>query len=112
MAKEEAYEELYTKLDTREGAKIIYKLAKSRDRRSRDMSDIAYVKDEDGTILTESGKIKGRWKHNFDKLFNAENPREQLDELPTTEGPVQCFLLDEVKKQMAKIGKGKSCGPD
>ena len=62
MAKEEAYEELYTKLDTREGAKIIYKLAKSRDRRSRDISDIAYyVKDEDGTILTESGKIKGRW---------------------------------------------------
>ena len=35
IAKEEAYDELYTKLDTREGAKIIYKLAKSRDRRSR-----------------------------------------------------------------------------
>ena len=51
MAKEETYEELYTKLDTREGAKIIYKLAKTRDRRSRDISDIAYVKDEDGTIL-------------------------------------------------------------
>ena len=48
----------------------------------------------------------------MDKLFNAENPREQLDELPTTEGPVQCSSLDEVKKQMAKMGKGKSCGPD
>ena len=104
MAKEEAYEELYTKLDTREGAKIIYKLAKSRDRRSIDISDIAYVKDEDGT--------KGRWKFFLDKLFNAENPREQLDELQTTEGPVECFSLDEVKKQMAKMGKGKSCGPD
>ena len=104
---------MYTKLDTREGAKIIYKLAKSRDRRSRDISDIAHVKDEDGTIFTESGKIKGRWKPNFDKLFNAENPREQLHELPTTEGPVQCFSLDEeVNKQMAKMGKGKSCGPD
>ena len=112
MAKEEAYEELNTKLDIREGAKIIYKLAKSRDRRCRDISDIAYVKDEDGTILTESGKIIGRWKQNVDKHFNAENPREQLDELPTTEGPVQCFSLDEVKKQMAKMGKGKSCGPD
>ena len=103
MAKEEAYEELYTKLDTREGAKIIYKLAKSRDRRSRDISDIAYVKDEHGAILTESGKIKQRWKYFFDKLFNAENPREQLDELPTTEGPVECFSLEEVKKQMAKM---------
>ena len=112
MTKEEAYDELYTKLHTREGAKIIYKLAKSRDRRSRDISDIAYVKDEDGTILTESGKIKGIKKHHFDQLFNAENPIEQLDELPTTEGPVQCFSLDEVKKQMAKVGKGKVCGPD
>ena len=64
MAKEEAYEELYTKWDTRLGAKIIYKLAKSKDTRSRDISDIAYVKAEDATILTESGKIKGRWKKN------------------------------------------------
>ena len=59
MAKEESYDELYTKLDTREGAKIIYKLANSRDRRSRDISDMAYVKDEDETILIESGIIKG-----------------------------------------------------
>ena len=41
----------------------------------------------------------------FYKLFNAENPREQLDELPTTEGPVQCFSLYEVNIQMAKMGK-------
>ena len=38
--------------------------------------------------------------------------REQLDELPTTEGPVQCFSSYEVKKQMANMGKGKACGPD
>ena len=48
--------------------------------------------------MTESGKIKERWKQNSDKLFNALNPREQLDELRTTEGPVECFSLDEVKK--------------
>ena len=28
------------------------------------------------------------------------------------EGPVECFSLDEVKTQMAKMGKGKACGPD
>ena len=103
---------MYTKLDTRAGAKILCKLAKSRDRRSRDISDIEYVKDEHGTILADSGKIEGRWKQLFYKLFNAENPREELDELPTTEGPLECFLLDEVKKQMAYMGKGKACGPD
>ena len=46
MANEEAYQELYTELDTKEGAKIIklYKLAKSSDRISRDISDIAYIR--------------------------------------------------------------------
>ena len=62
--------------------------------------------------MTESGKIKERWKQNVDKLFNAENPREQLVELPATEGPVEWFSLDELKKQMAKMGKGKACEPD
>ena len=109
MTKEEAYEELYSKLDTREGAKIIYKLAKSRDRRCRDILDIAYVKDEDGIILTGSGKNKGDGF--VYKLFNAENPREQQNELPTTKWPVECFSLYEVTKQMAKLGKGKACGP-
>ena len=53
-------------------------------------------------------------KQNFDKLFDAENPREQLhvDELPTTEGPVESLSLDEVKQQMAKMAKGKACRPD
>ena len=39
MAKEE--EQLYNKLDTKEGATLIYKFTKSRDRRSRDISDMA-----------------------------------------------------------------------
>ncbi len=62
--------------------------------------------------MTESGKIKGIWKKNLVKLFNAEHPRDQLGELSTTEGPVQCFSLNETRKQMAKMGKGKACVPD
>ena len=61
--------------------------------------------------MPESGKIKGRWKK-VDKLFNAENPREQLDELSTTEGPENYFSLDEVKKQMAEMGIGKARGSE
>ena len=62
--------------------------------------------------MTDSGKIKGRGTQNVAELFNAENPREQLDVLPTIEGPEECFSLDEVNKQMAKMGKRKACGPD
>ena len=37
FTKAAAYEDLYAKLDSREGIKIVYKLAKTRDRRSKDI---------------------------------------------------------------------------
>ena len=39
-AKESAYKDLYDKLDSIEGQKIIYKLSKTRERRTRDLTDI------------------------------------------------------------------------
>ncbi len=43
----------------------------------------------------------------FHKLFNSENPREQLDEIANTEGPVECFSLGQLMKQMANMRKEK-----
>ena len=37
IAKTAAYEDLYAKLVSREGIKMVYKLAKIRDRRSKDI---------------------------------------------------------------------------
>ena len=57
-AKESAYKDLYDKLDSIEGQKIIYKLSKTRERRARDLTDIDYIKDNNGTILTDEDEIK------------------------------------------------------
>ena len=40
IANDAAYEDLYAKLYSREGIKLVYKLAKTRERRSKDISDI------------------------------------------------------------------------
>ena len=56
MAKEEAYYDVYTKLDTRGENK--YRNLPKTETEEVDISDIAYVEDEDGTILTEWRKIK------------------------------------------------------
>ena len=63
IAKEHACEELYEKLDSKEGPNIIYKLAKSRERRTRDLTDIAFVKDRYGNILTyeQDGKVTSNY---------------------------------------------------
>ena len=42
IAKDAAYEDLYTKMDSREGIKMVYKLSKTRDRRTKDISDNIY----------------------------------------------------------------------
>ena len=39
---------------------MIYKLAKTRNRRTKDISDSIYINDEDGKILTDHEKIKDR----------------------------------------------------
>ena len=54
IAKENACEDLYQKLDSREGTYMIYKLAKTRNRRKRDISDNIYISDADGNILTDT----------------------------------------------------------
>ena len=45
-AKDAGYEELYTKLESREGQDMIYKLPKTRYRRTLDQEDIVYITDE------------------------------------------------------------------
>ena len=96
IAKEHAFEELYDKLDSKEGPTIIYKLAKSRERRTRDLTDIAFVKDRDGKILTDGESIRTRWKGYFQLLFNVENDREELQEVKPTKGPLPLYSVEEV----------------
>ena len=75
-AKDSAYKDLYDKLDSIDGQKMIYKLYKTRERRTRDLTDIAYIKDSNGTILTDEDE---RWKESFETLLNVDNEREELE---------------------------------
>ena len=75
IAKDAAYEDLYTKLDSREGIKMVYKLAKTRDRRSKDISDMPFINSLEGQILTVGSDIKLRWLTYFEGLLNTENTR-------------------------------------
>ena len=42
IAKDAAYEDRYAKLDSREGINVVYKLTKTRERRSDDISDMTF----------------------------------------------------------------------
>ena len=69
-AKTKAYEEMYQRLDTKEGEQDIYRLAKTRARKSKDIDTVKFIKGEDGRTLLGVKDIKDRWEAYFKNLFN------------------------------------------
>ena len=73
VAKGKAYDNLYQRLGTKEGEKEIYRMARIREQKTRDINQIKWIKDETDRLLVKDDEIKGRWREYFDKLFNGEN---------------------------------------
>lgn len=61
-AKEKAYGELYGRLDTKEGEKDLYWLARQRDRAGKDVQPVMVMKDRDGNVLKTEERVLRRWK--------------------------------------------------
>ncbi|KAK3550749.1 hypothetical protein QTP70_004592 [Hemibagrus guttatus] len=76
-AKQKAYDELYTRLDTREGEKDLYRLSRQRDRDGKDVQQVRVIKHRDGRVLTSEESVQRRWKEYFEELMNEENEREK-----------------------------------
>jgi hypothetical protein len=57
----------------KEGEKDIYRMAKSRERKTRDIIQVKYIKDETEWLLTKDEDIKNRWQEYFSKLFNEDS---------------------------------------
>ncbi|GJV78340.1 retrovirus-related pol polyprotein LINE-1 [Tanacetum coccineum] len=69
-SKRKAYEELYKKLDSKEGANDIYRITNDRARRRRDIEGIRYIKDEGGQSIVNEEEIRKRWGEQYSSIFN------------------------------------------
>ncbi|KAK3519587.1 hypothetical protein QTP86_003358, partial [Hemibagrus guttatus] len=105
--------ELYTRLDTREGEKDLYRLARQRDRDGKDVQQVRVIKDRDGRVLTSEESVQRRWKEYFEELMNEENEREKrVEGVNSVEQKVDKIRKDEVRKALKKMKSGKAVGPD
>ncbi|KAK3527442.1 hypothetical protein QTP86_022668, partial [Hemibagrus guttatus] len=112
-AKQKAYNELYTRLDTREGEKDLYRLARQRDRDGKDVQQVRVIKDRDGRVLTSEESVQRRWKEYFEELMNEENEREKrVEGVNSVEQEVDKIRKDEVRKALKRMKSGKAVGPD
>ena len=74
--------DLYQHLSTKEGENDIYRMARVRERKTRDFNQVKCIKDEREHLLVKEDEIRLRWQEYFDKLFNGENENTtvQLDD--------------------------------
>ncbi|KAK3535940.1 hypothetical protein QTP70_021240 [Hemibagrus guttatus] len=113
MAKQKAYDELYTRLDTREGEKDLYRLARQRDRDGKDVQQVRVIKDRDGRVLTSEESVQRRWKEYFEELINEENERgKRVEGVNSVEQKVDKIRKDEVRKALKRMKSGNAVGPD
>ena len=69
-AKRKAYDDLYNRLRTRDGENDIFKLAKIRERKSRDLYHVKCIKSNDQKVLVNDNDIKERRSEYFSILLN------------------------------------------
>ena len=118
VAKNKAYERLYQRLNDKSGENEVFKLARARERRTRDLGSIRCIKGEDGKVLVEDARIQERWQSYFCKLFNGEvsNVSRRTELLEREEqhnySPERPITREEVKEALRKMKSGKAVGPD
>ena len=79
MKQEVRYEDLYRRLGTKEDKRDIYKMAKIRERKTRDVGQVKCIKDGADQLLVKDEDIKHIWREHFDKLFNGENESSSIE---------------------------------
>jgi hypothetical protein len=110
------YDGLYQRLGTKEGEKNIYRMAKSRERKTRDIIQLKCIKDAIERLLTKDEDIKSRWQEYFDKLFNEDSESSSIELDIFSNDLNKQFMRriqeSEVKDVLKRMKGSKAMGPD
>ena len=111
-SKAHAMDEVYKELETPEGERKIYRIARARDESAKDFTQIRQINDEQVVLLWEHDKHIERWKGYYGMLLNEENPRTVYRDGVPNEGVTPAINREEVEVALKGMKHGKAMGPD
>jgi hypothetical protein len=115
-ARGQMHDGLYQRLGTKKGEKDIYRMAKSRERKTRDINQVKCIKDATKRFLTKDEDIKNMWREYFDKLFNEDSESSSIELDISSDDLNRQFVRRiqefEVKDALKRMKGGKTMGPD
>jgi len=113
IAKQKVFDGLYDNRHTKSGQNMIYKMARQRERKARDIEfGGRYVKDKSGRLLTTDDRVLKRWKEYFSELLNNDSPNIILNQPPISCNLVQPIDRSEIIRGLKQMKKSKAGGPD
>ncbi|EYC46200.1 hypothetical protein Y032_0404g836 [Ancylostoma ceylanicum] len=84
------YDNISKQLDAKGGGeRLIYRLARSRQRQTEDVEKFYGVNDEHGQLITDRKKATKRCCDYFEKISTEEFSHSSIPHLPPTYGPIQ-----------------------
>ncbi|KAI3442343.1 DYW_deaminase domain-containing protein [Psidium guajava] len=115
-ARGKAFSDMYKKLGSKEGEKDIYRLAKIRDKKRKNLLQIRCIKDGNQKLLVRDEEVKERWVSYFNKLYNGEGDRSDVDLVDVSDELNRRFVckirVQEVKDALKKMKTTKPLGLD
>ncbi|WKX94956.1 hypothetical protein Q1695_011868 [Nippostrongylus brasiliensis] len=111
IAKAAHHDEVNRRLETRDGERLIYKLARTRQRQSEDVEKFHGVNDEHDQLVMDTKKVMERWRYYFEKISTDEFPHPPLPHAEPILGPILSISAEEVVLALRKMKLGKVTGP-
>ncbi|VDP12261.1 unnamed protein product [Heligmosomoides polygyrus] len=101
------YGDVNEELESRDGERYLYRLAKIRHFRTEDIEKFSGINEKSGHLLADRKKALNRWSYYFEEISTMEFPHPAIHSVAPTQGSVE-----ETEAALKKMRPGKATGPD